>query len=396
MIEDKKRGRPAIHWLEAKQLDRCTNFSTEIEILKVAKSNGYDLKYYCTYAHYKKDFGVGDRLIYLGRFRSRLLKALEFALLVTLRMFNIVRTERASVIMVSNHLIIHSLPSLLMNRVLNRQHKFVVDVRTTPTNPESFSRDMGKFHRSFRIAARLFDGFSFITPHMRDYVTSGRYNLQSRSVCWSSGVDVELFRPPKNRSDAKLSPESNVIKIFYHGGISVSRGCLDLVQACEELRERGYPLSLTQVGVVVGREIPDYIQKHDLVSWCKLLPPAPLEEVPPLIAQCDLPVIPFPDFVAWRVSSPLKMLEYMAMGKRALVPKMECFEGIVGEATSLLFFYEASAGRNKQNLITGLVKALEERCSLNQEPDHLIRSHIAQGHTWQDQGLHLLRFCEKL
>ena len=55
-----------LHWFEAKQLDRVTNFSTEIEIIKYAINNNIRALYYCTFANRKKYFGLENNIKYLA------------------------------------------------------------------------------------------------------------------------------------------------------------------------------------------------------------------------------------------------------------------------------------------------------------------------------------------
>ena len=50
----------SIHWFEAKQLDRVTNFSTEVEIIKAANKNKIPFKYYCTFSVSKKYFDLDN------------------------------------------------------------------------------------------------------------------------------------------------------------------------------------------------------------------------------------------------------------------------------------------------------------------------------------------------
>ena len=50
-----------------------------------------------------------------------------------------------------------------------------------------------------------------------------------------------------------------------------------------------------------------------------LLPVVPYAEVPKHIAIADICVVPLPDIDWWRVSSPLKVYEYLAMGKPVIM-----------------------------------------------------------------------------
>jgi glycosyltransferase involved in cell wall biosynthesis len=323
------------YWIEAKQLDRVTNYSTEIEPIKYAKRNNIKAYYYCTFAKQKKYFGLEGQINYLGYFKNKYLKHIEFQVRVVLKAISIVLFQKQSVIMVNQVLIKHVLPALFINNFFKRNNKFIVDIRTTPTNPDNFDTDMVAFHRQFKYAVQHFDGFSFITPFMEKYIMSN-YNVPDyKSVNWSSGVDVKLFNPENYKRKALNNP----FTLFYHGGISVSRGNLNLIKAVEVLVNKGYNIELIQVGIVVDDQIKEYIKENKLESWCKLLPPVPLDEIPQLIANSDLPVLPFPHFMAWRVSSPIKLMEYLAMCKKVLAPNMEAFTDVFGENSNLVFYY---------------------------------------------------------
>ena len=106
------------------------------------------------------------------------------------------------------------------------------------------------------------------------------------------------------------------------------------------MKEKGYDIELVQIGKIVDNSLKEYILDHNLGAWCKLYDAKPLSEIPALIAKCDLPVLPFPDFLPWRVSSPIKLMEYMAMGKPVLVPDMECFTDVLPEDSGIAYYYK--------------------------------------------------------
>ncbi|WP_430404414.1 hypothetical protein [Fluviicola sp.] len=139
-----------IHWFEAKQLDRVTNFSTEIEVVKAAIRAGVPMTYYCTFKETKVYFGLDGHIRYLGRFKNRYLKSIEFQLLVIIRNLKLVVSGSNHVIIVNQDLVKHVLPALFINKLFRKGNQFVIDIRTTPTNPDSFQADMKRFHRSFK------------------------------------------------------------------------------------------------------------------------------------------------------------------------------------------------------------------------------------------------------
>jgi len=377
-------------WIEAKQLDRVTNFSTRIEPIKYGNSRGLSIFYYCTYAKEKKDYGLVNNIIYLNKCRSKMVKAVEFRLLVIWTTIKITILNRKSIIMVNPDLIYFTMLAVAINKILKKSNNFIVDVRTIPTNPETFDSDMKKFHRSFKYAVKYYDGLSFITPFMETYLMR-HYNKNYKKVIWTSGVDVELF------DLGKVKPRKNYkFTLFYHGGISLSRGNLDLIKACEILAREGYDIELIQVGITVDKEIMEYIEESAIGSWCKILPPVSLKEIPQLIANCDLPVMPFPDFMAWRVSSPIKLMEYLAMGKKVLVPDMECFTDVFGSRSDLVFYYKSNSQEPVKEIAKAIRSILDNNalayCNFSAE----IRAFVLERYTWQTQAAKLFDFCEAL
>jgi hypothetical protein len=68
--------------------------------------------------------------------------------------------------------------------------------------------------------------------------------------------------------------------VLYHGGISKSRGNLNLIKAIKILVDCGYNIELTQIGILVDKDINDYCEIHNLKAWCKILPPIPYMKCP--------------------------------------------------------------------------------------------------------------------
>jgi glycosyltransferase involved in cell wall biosynthesis len=284
------------------------------------------------------------------------------------------------------------LPAMFFNKILARKNKFITDIRTTPTNRKKFESAMNNFHWQFKTAVKYFHGFSFITPFMEEYIMS-KYKLSKyKSVNWSSGVDTDLFNPEKHQSKKK----TKAFQLFYHGGISLSRGNLDLIKAVHKLKNEGYAVELLQVGICVDNEIKDYISNYKLESWCKLLPPKPLSEIPAFIAQCDLPILPFPNFMAWRVSSPIKLMEYLAMGKKVLAPNMEAFTDVFGTDSELVFYFDTNHPNQVEAIAEKLKAILDEKILDKGNYFPQARQFVSENYTWEKQSEKLFNFCRTL
>lgn len=378
------------HWFEAKQLDRVTNFSTETEILKAGRKRGFNTQYYCTFAKRKEYYGLENNINYLGFFKNKFIKVVEFHSLVIINAILLVLNPREKIIMVNQDLIKSILPAIYINKLFKRKAKFVVDVRTTPTNPTTFEKDMKNFHKKFKVGVRHFDGLSFITPYMERYVMSN-YKTVLPTVNWSSGADTTLF----DYNIYNKRNENKPFTIFYHGGISISRGNLNLIKACEDLINKGYKLELVQVGICVDKEIENYIINKKIEDWCKLLPPVPLQNIPQLIADCDLPVLPFPDFMAWRVSSPIKLMEYLAMGKKSLAPNIEAFTDVFKNTPDLIFLYESTSNNIIKELSKSIAHIIDASLLEKHNPQNAV-DFVCSNYTWDKQANNLFEFCKSL
>ena len=380
-----------IHWFELKQLDRVTNYSTEIEPIKLANRLGIKFYYYCTYANKKRNFGLKKNIRYLGISRNKIIKYVSFRISVIIKSLKLA-LENNNRIIVNQDLILDVLPSLFLSKILNTNNKFIIDIRTTPTNPHTFENDMKKFHQKFKYAVKYFDGFSFITPFMKKTLLK-KYQLNNKlnSVLWSSGVNMKIFNFKKFISLTK----SDLFKVFYHGGISESRGNLILIKACELLVKKGFNLELIQVGICVDDSIKNYICDNNLESWCKLLDPVNLDEIPELIANSDLPVLPFPDFLAWRVSSPIKLMEYLSMGKKVLAPNIEAFTDIFENNQDLIFYYDVNKG-NQMIEIANQIESIIKNDYVSRFDQNKAVNFVSENFTWEIQAKRLINFCNQI
>ena len=381
-----------IHWLENKQLDRVTNFSSRTEIIKNILNAGGSIYYYCSFAQTKVYYGLECHIIYLGRFKNRLIKHFEFLLRIRLKAIQIVLNNKKDILIVNQDLVGLMRVALWFNRLLKRENKFVLDIRTLPTNMAGFDKSMRKYYKRVGFAVKHFDGLSFITPFM-EKISLEPFQNQLPIVTWSSGVDIDLF--DANQYD--YTRDNNKFRVFYHGGISESRGNLDLIKACAKVVDKGYEIELVQMGKIVDNSIRKYIIDNHYDSWCHLYDAKPLKEIPSWVAKCDLPLLPFPDFLAWRVSSPIKLMEYMAMGKPVLVPDMECFTDILPADSGMVYYYDLHANNLIEEMANAIIKRIESKKDDNEYvKENACILYVAENYTWKRQAENLMSFCLKL
>ena len=150
------------------------------------------------------------------------------------------------------------------------------------------------------------------------------------------------------------------------------------------------------MGITVDKEIQAYIDDHKISGWCKLLPPMPITEIPQMIADCDIPVMPFPNFLAWRVSSPIKLMEYLAMGKRVLVPNMEAFTEVFGNSTDLVYYLNTEAENQVEELANSVRSLIDSKVIEGGNFSIKARKFVADNYTWEKQAENLFSFANSL
>jgi len=230
---------------------------------------------------------------------------------------------------------IGSIPGIFVCRFV--KVKFVLDVRSTPVETVGFRGLLEKlfFTTSIVVSKRLFDGITVITPLMKKELCES-YGLDSGKVgVWTSGVSRILFNPKDHIfKSVELRRELGLAKkfiVFYHGGFSPTRGLTETVEAIELLR-RTHPnilLFLLGTGPIVSK-LKELIQKKELQSNVIIHGPVDHAEVPNYIGMSDVCIIPLPYHPYWRFQCPLKLLEYLAMGKVTVATDIPAHRMIIG------------------------------------------------------------------
>jgi glycosyltransferase involved in cell wall biosynthesis len=134
-----------------------------------------------------------------------------------------------------------------------------------------------------------------------------------------NGVDTERFHPGIDGSAARarFGWSADTVVIGYTGSFIVWHRPERLIAAWRQLREAGQPVAL----LLVGRHTPEVAALIDTIPaqwqpWVVWTGHLPHEAIPAYLAAMDITVLPHTQ----PYCSPLKLFEYMAMGKACLVP----------------------------------------------------------------------------
>ncbi|HLB45004.1 MAG TPA: glycosyltransferase, partial [Candidatus Limnocylindrales bacterium] len=144
------------------------------------------------------------------------------------------------------------------------------------------------------------------------------------SAIWSSGANTRLFNPNVVPAPRETVAPADGIALIYHGHLTMARGLGTLLNALARARQREPDLHLVLLGRGPAldelRRMADEPGLRDAVTF---VPPVAIGEVPAILAACDGAVVPLPDHPWWRVSSPMKLFEALAMGLPVLATDIE-------------------------------------------------------------------------
>lgn len=176
------------------------------------------------------------------------------------------------------------------------------------------------------LANRWTDGQTAITERIAHSIGIPAKNLWG---CWPSGVTPQRFTPA---AAARQWPEPNEpVKLIYVGATDPERNVLALAKAVIQAAGQGLQFHFTVIGAGtqhqqlkhLAQQHPNLLAVHDAV---------PHDEIPHWLAKAHVGALPFPDEEKFRVSSPIKLFEYMASGLPVMATRIVCHTDVMTDA----------------------------------------------------------------
>jgi glycosyltransferase involved in cell wall biosynthesis len=207
---------------------------------------------------------------------------------------------------------------------------------------------------------------TIITESMKKEVCEWFSINPTRVGVWTSGASLELFDPKKNLVSGaeirrKLCLDGKFV-VFYHGNFGVMRGLVDCVKSIEKLQ--AFPdIVLFLLGS--GKALPDIrkvIKDAHLEDQVIIHNPVSYSDVPKYISMCDVAVIPLPELPDWKNQCPLKLLEYLSMGKCVLLTDIPAHRKVVGDCDCGIYLNSS----DKNGIAEGIKYAYDNRKMLQE------------------------------
>ncbi len=301
-----------IHWVVPLTADAAFQFTDKNELARSLKALGHEITTIVAYRQERKEMDGFSRVQYVRVPRRSALRKMIFHWCILRSIWS----SRADVVMLG-HSAAHLIPLAWLGFMAGRRPAFVLDIRTVPVDVKGNLRgklDLLRYRLAVKVADRFCDGITVITPMLGESILPDLKRLSGRLGVWTSGVNLQQFQRQGPSMKEALGLSGNKI-LLYHGILSPNRGLQNAILAVGLLRGVLPELIFLVVGDGEARvELAELAARHGVGKRVVFTGKVPYEDIPAYIRAADIGILPFPNIRWWDVSSPLKLMEYLAVG----------------------------------------------------------------------------------
>ncbi len=282
------------------------------------------------------------------------------------------------------------LPLVLLRWLQGKQRPlFVLDVRSMVMPPED-NKTLKVRLREFYfhtisewLGNHVFDGRTVITPRLGSVVL--RIAPDRLWGVWPSGVDPDFFLPAVQARQAYQPGQP--IQLVYIGCHHYERNLMALSRAVVQANADGMDFRLTLVGDgAQHKELEAFAATTD--GQVRVIGRVPHSEVVQYLADADVGCLPFPDEEKFRVSSPIKLFEYMAAGMPLLVTRIFGHTDVVNDG-DFAFWID---GSTETDILTAMRQLWEHSADLTVMGQKALAA--SQNWTWEESAVRLKNALE--
>jgi len=382
-------------FLISKRFDEDLDISTRIETVRNLKKLRVDVYLVLPYHSAKiptyGQYGIEENLIFIKTFKQRVL----FSVIYVFNLFFFLFKTLLDIdfVIVDDITFFSIMPFAILRKFgLFKRNKFVYDIRSIPVETHDLISKLKEkfFFMSLKMAAFFLDGILVISDSMRRLVTRMVGLPEEKIGIYTSGVNIDFFDPTKVKTLKRDDHDKFVI--MYHGTLSKNRGILETIYALQKVKNTLRNVELIILGEGVLRStIQKLIMKLDLRDYVKIYNAVPFNEVARAISQCDVGIVPLPNILWWTISSPLKLLEYLAMEKPVILTDIPAHREIVGNHKCCFFIKNHSP----DEIAKGIFKAYKSKKYLRQMGREG-RELVLNEYTWEKQAFRIVSFLKKI
>jgi glycosyltransferase involved in cell wall biosynthesis len=277
------------------------------------------------------------------------------------------------------------IPKLMGSKIILDVHDLVPELYQTKfglQNSHWLIRLLTWIERcSIRFADRA---ISVSRPHLNVLVSHG--NPESKFIIFLNLPDPKFIL---NRSETILRDREG-FRIIYHGTVSKRYGLDLVVQALASIKDEIEGLEFRIIGQ--GEEIPlisHLVKDLCMGEYVTMQGWLPLEECIPIILDSDVGVVPILNDAFTKNTLPVKLLEYVALGKPVICSRIESIQAYFGDLM-IQYFTPGSVAELAEN-IRLLYKNPEKREQLVKNADKFYREN-----NWEQQKQAYFQMMDEL
>lgn len=192
---------------------------------------------------------------------------------------------------------------------------------------------------AYNLEAKCYHRASLITGQTQGIVDNIKERFPSKRVYWlPNGVDVSFYDPQNYEAIGfreKYNFKKDDILFFYGGILGHAQGLQTVVRAAEIVKENP-SIQLILQGSGPEKEDLENLNKSLQLKNVHFLPPVPKSEMPNILKEVDVALVPLRKLELFQGAIPSKIFEALAMEKPLLL-------GVEGEAKRH-FIEKAHAG----------------------------------------------------
>ena len=337
-------------------------------------------------------FGIGDNkkniLSYVTLFKAPFGKASLFQLKMLFYLPYYIIKNKIDKVIFDEMSVVSSLILLTLRSILNLS--VFLDVRTIPVENAS-NYKIYRVKKSIQFAGKFFDGASFITNGIKEFVENEYKANFKKTVTWSSGANIDIFNPQKSNQikDEKLFKKiQGKYIIFYHGLISENRGINLILESIYRIKDILPEILFVSLSSN-NKYIKEYCNRNNLDLNANLLLMDVVDnyEVPSYIQLADVCIVPLPRIEWWEMSSPLKLMEYLAMEKPVILSDIKAHLDVIQKNSDFCIYFDPD---KKKSLDSKIIESHRKLDNLKKNA-FKGRELIKKSYTWEHQAKNFLK-----
>ena len=378
-----------ILWICEKPLDVSVDHVTWTEMVHQLQHRKHEVLLATGFRRTKPDFKLGESIHYLPSIKKPILRYISFCIALFFFVGFQLMVRRPDIMIVHPYTVLPLLPFGIFRKMRLIRTRFLLDIRTIPVEMEGITGlwKVKEFNISIHMVKYLFDGISVITPFMSDVIRD-QYKFKKRDIgIWTSAASLEKFLPDDYdvQDIRQMKNEMNLkdkFIIIYHGIMSRNRGLQQAVEAIRIVTKSHQDIVLLFLGDGAAKhELRNMVEYYGLENHVRFQGSVPHDLVPKYLMLADIGILPFPDLLWWRVSSPIKLMEYLAMGKPVLVTDIEAHRDVLLDNPVAFFMKDSQPA----NIAKAIMEAYGKRYNFT-ELSHIARKVVEDQYTWEHQS----------